>query len=200
MHYSLVPAARKTDIVLFALPPPPTPYPTPQKLASVQLFSTVRETLPHRPSHKAAITEVAATTEKWLKTVTGQKPATPAQTAALYAKDGVLWATVSTELRVNPQEIRDYFDVFARLPNLTVTDYKPYIRMYGDIALNDGYYTVHFDSPEGKKVTTKARYVFVYKRNEASGAWEIIDHHSSAMPVAPAGLKKATTVAPPTSH
>ncbi|GAB5036251.1 protein conserved in bacteria with a cystatin-like fold containing protein [Nannochloropsis oceanica] len=168
-----------------------------KKLASVQLFSTVRETLPHHPSDKAAIAEVAATTEKWLKTVTGQKPTSPAETAALYANDGVLWATVSTELRVNPKEIRDYFDVFARLPNLTVTDYKPFIRMYGDIALNDGYYTVHFDSPDGKKVTTKARYVFVYKRNESSGAWEIIDHHSSAMPVAPAGLKTATTVAPP---
>ncbi|EKU21634.1 putative protein conserved in bacteria with a cystatin-like fold containing protein [Nannochloropsis gaditana CCMP526] len=169
---------------------------TAKKAFPVHLLSTVRETIPSRPSHKQVVAEVAATTEKWLETVTGQKPTSPAETAALYAKDGVLWATVSTELRVNPKEIRDYFDVFARLPNLKVSDYKPYIRVYGDIALNDGYYTVTFDSPEGKKVT-KARYVFVYKRDEASGAWEIIDHHSSAMPVAPAGLKKATTVAPP---
>lgn len=75
-------------------------------------------------------------------------------------------------------------------------DYKPYVRMYGDIAINDGYYTVSFSSPEGTKVT-KARYVFVYKR-AGNGKWEIVDHHSSAMPVAPAGLKPATTVAPPT--
>jgi hypothetical protein len=130
--------------------------------------------------------------------VTGQKPTSPTETASLYAKDGVLWATVSEQLRVNPTEIHDYFEVFARLPNLKVTDYKPYIRLYadGEIAINDGYYTVHFDSPQGTKVT-KARYVFVYKRHETTGKWEIIDHHSSAMPVAPAGLKPALTVAPP---
>ena len=112
----------------------------------------------------------------------------------------MLWATVSEQLRVTPKEIHDYFEVFARLPNLKVSDYKPYIRLYGEnneIAINDGYYTVSFDSPEGTKVT-KARYVFVYKRNEARNTWEIIDHHSSAMPTAPAGLKPATTVAPPT--
>lgn len=125
-------------------------------------------------------------------------------------------------------------------------DYKPYIRLYGDIAIvrtlcvmclsvgvgsktggqvsekthsgdrpddrcltplastltktfiktkNDGYYTVSFSTPEGTRVT-KARYVFVYKRS-GNGKWEIIDHHSSAMPVAPAGLKPATTCAPP---
>ena len=74
-------------------------------------------------------------------------------------------------------------------------DYKPFIRLYGDIAINDGYYTVSFDAPDGKKVT-KARYVFVYKKG-AGGKWEIIDHHSSAMPAAPAGLKPATTCAPP---
>lgn len=39
--------------------------------------------------------------------------------------------------------------VFATLPNLTVTGYKPFIRIYGDMAINDGYYTVHFDGPEG---------------------------------------------------
>ncbi len=81
-------------------------------------------------------------------------------------------------------------------PYEQVSDYKPYIRLYGDIAINDGYYTVSFESPEGLK-TVKARYVFVYKRAAATGKWEIIDHHSSSMPTAPAGLKPATTVAPP---
>lgn len=47
-----------------------------------------------------------------------------------------------------------------------------------------------------QKKTTKARYVFVYRKN-AQGKWEIIDHHSSAMPTPPAGLKRALTCAPP---
>ena len=36
--------------------------------------------------HKQDVKDVMATTEKWIKTVTGQKPTSPAETAALYAK------------------------------------------------------------------------------------------------------------------
>lgn len=47
------------------------------------------------PDHKQDVKDVMATTEKWIKTVTGQKPTSPAETAALYAKVGpsvlVMW-------------------------------------------------------------------------------------------------------------
>lgn len=43
---------------------------------------------------------------------TGKKCA-PADTAALYAKNAAFWPTVSTELRIKPQETADYFNWFA---------------------------------------------------------------------------------------
>lgn len=107
------------------------------------------------------LADVAAATENWLRAVTGQKPTSPAETSALYAQDAVLWATVSPQLRVTPREIQDYFEVFARLPQLTITNYKPYIRVYGDVAINDGYYTVSFAAPDGTKVRKSVVHVKV---------------------------------------
>lgn len=49
---------------------------------SVRLLSTA----PAADLSKQDIKDVAATTEKWIKTVTGQKPSSPAETASLYAK------------------------------------------------------------------------------------------------------------------
>jgi hypothetical protein len=43
------------------------------------------------PVNKQDMQDVAATTEKWIKTVTGQKPTSPAETAALYAKVRACW-------------------------------------------------------------------------------------------------------------
>lgn len=52
---------------------------------------------------------VQATTVRWRDTVTSGGPDAPKKTAALYAVDGVLWGTVSEEVRDTPQEIYDYF-------------------------------------------------------------------------------------------
>lgn len=60
------------------------------------------------------------------------KPTAAANTAALYAPDGVLWGTVSEQLRVNPSEILAYFQFFATLPNLRVAAYQPYVRVLGE--------------------------------------------------------------------
>lgn len=45
-------------------------------------------------------------------------PDAPRKTASLYAMDGVLWGTVSEEVRDTPEEIYDYFvSVFSCLQN-----------------------------------------------------------------------------------
>jgi hypothetical protein len=99
---------------------------------------------------------------------------------------------VSEELRVVPEEIRDYFEFFCRLSNLKVVAYKPYVRVFGDTAINDGYYVFEFDK-DGTTIRKNARFTFVYRRNE-SGRWMITDHHSSLLPTAPEGLKRGRTV------
>jgi hypothetical protein len=40
--------------------------------------------------------------------------------AAFYAPYAVFFATVSADLRTTPQEVRDYFEYFAGLPDLKV--------------------------------------------------------------------------------
>ncbi len=147
------------------------------------------------PAEEARKREVLATTRVWLQTVTSGKPTAAAETAALYAPDGVLWGTVSEQLRVNPKEIRDYFEFFAGLPGLRVAAYQPYVRVFGDTAINDGYYVFAWRGPDGKELQKHARYSFVYRKDAArKEGWVIVDHHSSLLPTAPVALPKATTV------
>jgi hypothetical protein len=58
--------------------------------------------------------EVAATTQKWIDTVTSGKPTVVDEVVAMYSPDAILWATVSEQKRDTPQELRDYFEVFAK--------------------------------------------------------------------------------------
>ena len=93
---------------------------------------------------------------------------------------------------------QDYFDFFASLPGLRVAAYQPYVRVYGDAtAINDGYYVFAWRGPDGKELQKHARYSFVYRKETDSDGkekWMIVDHHSSLLPTAPQGIKKATTV------
>lgn len=135
-------------------------------------------------------TEVAATTQTWIDTVTSGKPTVVDDVVALYSPDAILWATVSEQKRDSAQELRDYFEVFAKLPNLKAEGYKPVIRVYDNVAINSGYYTFTYDGEGGKKKVVPARYTFVYKKGN-DGKWMIVEHHSSAIPKAPQGLKPA---------
>jgi hypothetical protein len=140
--------------------------------------------------------EVLDTTRVWLQTVTSNKPTAAVETSALYAKDAVLWGTVSEQLRVTPGEILSYFEFFAGLPGLRVAAYQPFVRVWGkDTAINDGYYVFAWRGPDGVEVQKHARFSFVYRREGGrEGEWKIVDHHSSLLPTAPAKLVKATTV------
>jgi uncharacterized protein (TIGR02246 family) len=114
---------------------------------------------------------------KWVEAVTTTDPNTVAK---LYAKEAVFWGTVSPFLRTTPKGVKDYFEHFMRLEHLNAIYYEPMVRVYGDIAVNSGYYTF-FHEKDGKMVNIPARYTFVYRKNQ-NGEWMIIDHHSSAVP------------------
>ena len=125
--------------------------------------------------------DVAAATAKWAEVFVLDNPD---PILALYAKDGVLWGTLSPTRRDDPAAIRDYFvKAFAALPGHKVAFGNQLIRVYGDTAVNTGYYTFSF-MKEGKPTTLPARYSFVYVKQ--GGKWLIADHHSSAMPAPPA--------------
>lgn len=134
--------------------------------------------------------EVAATTQKWIDTVTSGKPNVVDEVVALYAPDALLWATVSEQKRDTPQELRDYFEVFAKLPELKAEGYKPVIRVYDNVAVNSGYYTFTYQGEGDKKKVVPARYTFVYVKGN-DGKWMIVEHHSSVIPKSPEKLKPA---------
>jgi uncharacterized protein (TIGR02246 family) len=121
--------------------------------------------------------DVAAATAKWAEVFTDDNPD---PILALYDTEAVMWGTLSPARRDNPAAIRDYFEkAFKALPGHKVTFGDQSIRVYGNTAINTGYYTFSFVK-DGEAKSLPARYSFVYvKRN---GDWKIVDFHSSKMP------------------
>lgn len=121
--------------------------------------------------------DISATTAKWGATLGEDNPDA---ILALYAGDAVLWGTLSPTVRADRAALRDYFvRAFAALPSLKVNFGEQFIRVYGDTAVNTGYYTFSY-MKDGEKKTLPARYSFTFIK--AGGNWLIVDHHSSAMP------------------
>jgi hypothetical protein len=83
--------------------------------------------------------DVAAAGQKWATVFADNNPdaITP-----LYAKDAVLWGTLSPTVRSDPATVKAYFvGAFQALPKATVKFGDQLIRVYGDTAVNTGYYT-----------------------------------------------------------
>jgi uncharacterized protein (TIGR02246 family) len=124
--------------------------------------------------------DVSAVTSEWGRAL-GEDD--PDKVLPLYADDAVLWGTLSPMARSDRAALRDYFlTAFRVLPGLKVTFGDQLIRVYGNAAVNTGYYTFSY-SKDGEVKTLPARYSFTYIKN--GERWVIVDHHSSAMPVAP---------------
>jgi uncharacterized protein (TIGR02246 family) len=124
--------------------------------------------------------EVAAATSAWGQAL-GE--GNPAKVLPFYSDDAVLWGTLSPTVRSDPAALRDYFvTAFKVLPSLKVAFGDQLIRVYGNAAVNTGYYTFSYVK-DGETKNLPARYSFTYVKN--GERWLIVDHHSSAMPSAP---------------
>jgi uncharacterized protein (TIGR02246 family) len=124
--------------------------------------------------------EVEATAVAWGQAL-GEDD--PDKVLPLYSSDAVLWGTLSPKLRSDPAALRDYFvNAFKVLSSLKVTFGDHLIRVYGNTAINTGYYTFSY-AENGESKTFPARYSFTYVKN--GDRWMIVDHHSSAMPTPP---------------
>jgi uncharacterized protein (TIGR02246 family) len=121
--------------------------------------------------------DVAAAVSKWTDVFAQNNPDT---ISALYAKDGVLWGTLSPTVRSDPGAIKAYFvGAFNALPKATVKFGDQLIRVYGNTAVNTGYYTFSYVK-DGETKSIPARYSFTYVKDGEN--WLIVDHHSSAVP------------------
>jgi uncharacterized protein (TIGR02246 family) len=124
--------------------------------------------------------DVAAAGEKWGTVFAENNPDT---ITALYAKDGVLWGTLSPSVRSDPATVKAYFvGAFQALPKATVKFGQQLIRVYGNTAVNTGYYTFSY-TKDGETKSIPARYSFTYVKD--GNDWRIVDHHSSAAPPPP---------------
>jgi uncharacterized protein (TIGR02246 family) len=123
---------------------------------------------------------VARAVEKWIAVFADNDPDT---ITALYSKDAVLWGTLSPTVRSDPAALKAYFvGAFQALPKATVKFGDQLIRVYGDTAVNTGYYTFSY-TKDGETKSIPARYSFTLVKDGTD--CKIVDHHSSAMPSPP---------------
>ena len=120
--------------------------------------------------------QIRASMQSWADAFSADSPDA---ILALYAEDAVLWGTLSPVRRDTPAAIRDYFAAVFPLAQRDVEFMDPFIRIYGNTAINSGRYTFSWVAG-GEAVKLAARYSFTYvKRDER---WLIVDHHSSPVP------------------
>lgn len=106
--------------------------------------------------------------------------ADPDAMVALYDPEAVLLGTTSPTLRQGSAAIREYFAGVPDVDELKMTFEQPMrIRVYGNMAVNTGYYTVSYVEA-GEPRTVPLRYSFVYRKS--NDTWRIVDHHSSRIP------------------
>ena len=130
--------------------------------------------------HHSDVESVKAATQSWADAFNSR---VLDKILSHYSEEAVFWGTVSPTLRDEPSEVRDYFIPIGPDARVLIGEQKP--RVFGDIAVNTGFYTFT-DVRDGEKVTFDARFSFVYKR-DANDKWLIVDHHSSAVPVPKVG-------------
>jgi hypothetical protein len=69
----------------------------------------------------------------------------PEKILPFYSDDAALWGTLSPTLRSDRAALRDYFvSAFKVLPSLKVAFGDQLIRVYGNAAVNTGYYTFSY--------------------------------------------------------
>ena len=90
--------------------------------------------------------------------------------------------TSSPVIRDSPELVRQYFGSLGSLGDATNAVGEHRVQVYGDIAINSGYYTLT-RRQDGRTTQSPARFSFVYQKR--GDDWLIVSHHSSVMPAAP---------------
>jgi uncharacterized protein (TIGR02246 family) len=142
--------------------------------ATLLLLLLNQHALAEEGANDAVSAQVAAATTEWISTFNTRDAA---RISALYAPDAILWGTVSKTIRTKPREILEYFEESsAKRPNLRMFLGEYHVRLYGDIAINSGYYTSR-NPVDGQEVVIPMRFTFTYRKE--GDRWMIVNHHSS---------------------
>ncbi len=122
--------------------------------------------------------EVATATAVWVAALNSREPV---RITVLYDAEAVFWGTTSKTIRATPAAVAEYFQTAPQRPTVRCTLGEQHIRIYGEMAINSGYYTFS-EVVDGKTEVRPARFTFVFRKRD--GKWMIVDHHSSRVPEA----------------
>ena len=122
--------------------------------------------------------EVIELTGKWVDTVTVDN--SPCNVYSMFANDATLFGTTSARLRRGPS-IKEYFEYFAKLPDIQVIARKDNVQRITDKAyLNNAFVTWNW---RGLDAPVVARMSFLFRGDK------ITSLHSSLLPEPPAELR-----------
>jgi uncharacterized protein (TIGR02246 family) len=119
--------------------------------------------------------EIAKVGFTWGKALESRQPQ---KIADLYSPHAYLYPTFE-DIKESPKEILSYFEQLSQNEDLHVTFNKQHIQVFGNVAINSGFYTFSYKK-DGEIVNVPARFTFVYIHE--GNHWLIINHHSSILP------------------
>ncbi len=97
---------------------------------------------------------------------------------SLYDEDARLWGTSSSQLRKGTRAIREYYaQLLKAFPGTRVALGETSPRLFGEVGVDSGAYTLRRTASGGKVVVTTARFTMTYVKR--GGKWLIVDQHSS---------------------
>ena len=140
--------------------------------------------------------KIIQNTNKWIETVENSAAnlnnKTPTDVTNLFCKDGILWGTVSQIIRVGHDAIKEYFEYFARIKGLHVTE-----RTHNIVKVTDNVYINNAQVSWLHDAITdplEARMTFIFRNTEDDSTnketnnvinnedWCIFELHSSELP------------------
>jgi uncharacterized protein (TIGR02246 family) len=109
------------------------------------------------------------------------KTGDPKKVAELYYNDATFLPTVSDKFKRGQTGAEEYFKHFLE-KNPFGEIMEDEVQLLGpDSYLHSGFYNFEVDDGKGGREIVKARFSFVWKKNQ-KGEWKILHHHSSVKP------------------
>jgi uncharacterized protein (TIGR02246 family) len=144
----------------------------------VILATAIAASMMLQPAIAATVPDVKEALTQWVKTVeTGNTE----QMLALYDKDAIMFSVFAVKPLETPKALHRYYDEVYKNPDRKVVVTESYVRMFGNVALNSGLYTLSYKQ-DNEPVVIPSRFSFTYVLKD--GKWVIIEHHSSKVPLA----------------
>ena len=130
-----------------------------------------------------AVNAVANAYENWCHAI-GTAKGQASKVVKYYAPNAILLPTLAPDILFNRPGggKNEYFNTLTSKKDIRCIPQKLITRLYGDMAINSGFYRFSYTDDSGHQKNIPARFTFVYQK--VDGDWLIVNHHSSVVPKA----------------